>query len=173
MNEDNKTTATHAGEPGGSSVSGHFHPKRRKGWKAWLWVLTALACVVAGVVIGAGLTVLHYKHRTIPRPPPPKEMADNILKRINNTVAVSAEENERLRPVIQEHMDTVRQIRRESWQSIGRQFDAMHRDVGEMLGPERGQKWQEAVDKQWPKRKRKPDSDQEERPGHGHDRDAR
>lgn len=173
MNADNTSTSAPRDDHGDTSASGHFHPKRRKGGKTWPWVLTALVCVVSGVVIGAGLTILHYKDKTIPRPPPTREMAEHILKHVNSTVNLTGGENERVQAIIQNHMESVRQIRRESWQSIGKQFDAMNQDVGEVLGPERRRKWQEAVEKRWPKRKRRSDSDRDSRSGHRKDNDSR
>lgn len=140
--------------PAAESQTLHFHPKRHKKGRAWLWVVVALLCVIAGGVIGGGVVMMYIKTRTFPKPPDSTEMADKLTERMTNVVSVAEDENAVIREIIVRHMEAVRQIRRESFDNIRDQFDAMREEVGEVLGPERKEKWIEEMDRHRPKGRR-------------------
>ncbi len=113
----------------------------RRYWKAL--ALLALA-VLAGVVIGAGGTILFFKKKMHWVPPRPDAIAEAMMQRMESLVEVNPHEGEQLRGIIDSHMREVEGIRKGSFQEIRGVCKRMDAEVSKVLGPERGKIWDEA-----------------------------
>jgi|GEM_PF-3394236 hypothetical protein len=163
-----KVENTMNAEPTRGSVrrDGHFHPRRMSGRGKLFLSLGGIVLFGAGTIIGAGLTVLYFKNSVRPKPPEPEEFMERLMTRMNNTINLSADEDRQVRDIVQDNMQEVKRIRRESSDNIRGCFDEMRNELEKVLGPERSERWEEELYKNRPERKRKPGHDRGPRRGH-------
>lgn len=135
---------------------GHFHPHRTSRRRRLFLSLGGIVLFGAGVVIGAGLTVLYFKNSVRPKPPEPEEFMERLMTRMNSTINLSADEDKRVRGIVQDNMQEVKRIRRESSDNIRGCFDEMRTELEGILGPERSERWEVELYKNKPERRRKP-----------------
>lgn len=113
-----------------------------------------LLAVLAGVIIGVGCTVLYFNNRMHRPPPRGDAIAAAIMKRLDELVKLTPDEERRLREITDVRMKEVDGIRKGSFADIRRVFDVMHGEIGEVIGPERAKVWTEYRDKRWRNKRR-------------------
>lgn len=145
---------------------GHFHPRRTSGRSKLFLSLGGVVLFGAGLVIGAGLTVLYFKNSVRPKPPEPEEFIERLMTRMNSTINLSADEDKRVRIIVQDNMQEVKRIRRESSDNIRGCFDEMRNELEGILGPERSERWEAELFKNKPERRRKMGHDRAPKSGH-------
>lgn len=112
---------------------------RRTYLKAGLFLFLA---IIAGMVIGVGVTLLFIKSRMHMQMPKADQIGRSVLKRLRETVELTDDEKSRLEEIILSHMIEVDKVRTESLNAISLEFDEMNEQVDEILGPERSAKWE-------------------------------
>ncbi len=125
----------------------HVHKKSR----TLLWTVIGLACVAAGIVIGASIAVIFVRNNFMPRPPEPQEMTQRILEHMDRVASLSPEEKEKITALVSVHMEEIQRIRKNSFAAIGKEFTDMRSEVREIIGQQRYDKWREEVEKNRPK----------------------
>ncbi|MDR1744431.1 MAG: hypothetical protein LBS30_01610 [Planctomycetota bacterium] len=148
------------------------HAARKKRY-AQAVALIVLA-VLAGVVIGVGGTVLHFRNTMHRIPPRPKAIGDAMIGHMRGLIATTPEEERRVREVIDSHLEEVDAMRRESFRAIREVFGRMDAPLESILGPDRMKIWREDRERRF-SRKHRDMRDMDRRPrGHGRqDRDDR
>ncbi len=156
MSEDKVDTTAHV-ETVRDSVrrDGHFHPRRNHGRSKLFLSIGGIVLFAAGLIIGASLTVLYFKNSVRPKPPEPEEFIERLMTRMNNTITLSPEEDKQVRNIVQDNMQEVKRIRRESSDNIRGCFDEMRNELETILGPERSELWEAELFKNKPERRRK------------------
>lgn len=135
-------------------------PKHRSARRRRLLAVLLLALtLVAGAVIGVSLTVVYFEKRP-PRPPRPEDVGKALVNRMSEFLALSEEETENLRTVVDRRMAVVKGIRDESWLAIRGEFDALSEEARELIGAERYAKWEAERNKRFGDKREGP-------PGHG------
>ncbi len=99
--------------------------------------LTALIVLVSGIVIGAGLTVLYFKHRFPRETGNPEQAARLVVQRIDGSVSLTPDERRKTEELVAKHMEEVSAIRQKYQNEAMRQLGDMNRGLTEIIGPER------------------------------------
>ena len=118
-------------------------------------VLLVIA-LLAGMVIGVGGTVIYFERRGRPKPPSPEEVGRKLVKDIGDFLDLNETEKERMREAIVARMQKVAEIRKQSWENIQEQFDALSYENEDILGPERYGKWVAERDRRHIEKRGKP-----------------
>ncbi len=130
----------------------HAAHGRRRYLKAGAFLLLAM---LAGFAIGVGSTVLYIKDKMHRVPPSPDAIEDAMVGRMQTLLGITPDEEEKLRDVIDSHMEKVEDIRRDSFESIRNVFREMDSQFLDILGPDRHRVWKEEREK-WLHRKKRP-----------------
>lgn len=119
--------------------------------------LMALA-VLAGIIIGAGGTVLFFNKKLHRVPPRPDAIAQAIVNRLQELVTLTPEEEAKVQAIVDARMKEVDTVRKNSFRDIRGVFESMDDDLKPILGPERLQVWKDYKEKR-AKEKRRPRRD--------------
>ncbi|MDR1534065.1 MAG: hypothetical protein LBU64_03070 [Planctomycetota bacterium] len=139
-------------EPREVFPSARLEAKRARGRRRYLWAaLLILAAVAAGGVLGSAATIIYLRGKGFPRPPPPDSIARAMLERLEAAVAVSGEEKRAVERIALSHLEKIADIHAESFAGIRKEFESLHAEVGEVLGPERFRVWDDRERERWRK----------------------
>lgn len=111
-------------------------------------VTLAVLAVMAGSVIGSGLTIITMRYSMFPRPPHPDAVATTLLERMASLFEMTEDETGRVREIIDRRMKEVKRIRQVSFDEIRGQFDGMRLELAEVLGTQRAEAWETFLRKQ-------------------------
>lgn len=110
--------------------------------------------VLTGVVIGVGCSVLYFNKKLHRVPARPDAIAEAMIKRMHELLGLSADEEARLRNIVNTRMREVEAIRKQSFEEIHEVFDKMSGEVAGIIGPERDKIWQDYKDKRFGEKRR-------------------
>lgn len=118
-------------------------------------VLLVIA-LFAGMVIGVSGTVIYFERRGRPKPPTPEEIGRKLVKDIGDFLDLNETEREQMRAAIVLRMQKVADIRKQSWDDIQEQFDALSYENEDIIGTERYKKWEVERDRRQIEKRGKP-----------------
>lgn len=113
------------------------HGKRRYMAAAIILVMA----VGAGMVIGASVALIYFKHKRF-TPPKPVELAESITDRMQKVLQITPEESAKIKALVIKRMGDARVMRREMTGKMREQFTAMADEIDAVLGPERAAIWE-------------------------------
>jgi len=116
-------------------------------------VALIILAVLAGMVIGAGGTLLYFKNKMHRIPPKPDAIADAMMKHLRGLITVNPDEEARVREIFDAHLVEVDAMRKESFQNIREMFRKMDGEVEAVIGPERAKIWREDKEKRFKRRR--------------------
>src|SRR4051812_49205180 len=102
--------------------------------KPWKLILLLVGIFAAGSVTG-GFISLRLAKRAIERRPPPEQWATRRLKQLEDRLNLSAEQKDRLAPIIRRDVEDLGRIRNSAMSDTRRILERMERDISEMLTP--------------------------------------
>ena len=111
--------------------------RRRYVVAAILFFLT----LMVGAVIGFSIAIVFYTKR--PPSPRPDAIGQAMLKRVNEVIKPTPEEATKLEKIVLTHMEAIDKVRKSSWETILDEFADLNVEIGEVVGPERYEKWNE------------------------------
>lgn len=113
-------------------------PGGRADWKKYLYIsLTALIVLIAGIIIGSGLTIVYFGKTRILPPDTPGEAARLINARIFGAVQLTPDEQLKTEELVERRMAEIAEIRKKYEDEVHRALGVMRDDVGEVIGQER------------------------------------
>lgn len=148
-------------------IAKHHVPQGRRYAKAV--ALMALA-VLAGIIIGVGGTVLYFNKKLHRVPPRPDAIAQAIVNRLRELVALTPDEEKSVQAIVDVRMKEVDDIRKNSFQDIRDAFDNLDEDLTPIIGAERVQKWKDYKEmrSKEKRRRRHDDRSENDRKKNGH-----
>ena len=135
-------------------VSGRHHPpaaRKRRYFKAALILLLA---VLAGWFIGASTAIIYFKYQKHPKRPPTAEIARDLMDQLAREVNLTPEERVKVEAAVQIHMGEVDRIRKESFNKLWDELDAMNVSIAGIIGEQRAKQWQEYKDRRFGEKRR-------------------
>ncbi|MGQ9730751.1 MAG: hypothetical protein ACUVX8_05690 [Candidatus Zipacnadales bacterium] len=135
-------------EDKGLEASSALPPPRRSTYGSQL--LLAVAILLAGVVIGAGVTILLGKHFGWRPPVRSRTEVGEALVRRTEGLNLRPDQRQQVREIIRRRLNRVYEIRDESRRAVQEELNAMHDEVAKVLDPEQARRWRE----QWERMRR-------------------
>jgi len=109
----------------------------------WRMAFFGLVILLAGIVIGATLTLLLTHRIDRPRiPPPPEFAAEQMVGRLGRQLNLSDKQMEQLEPILRKHMQKLHDIRMEARPHITEQLRLMNEEISSVLNEDQRQLWQ-------------------------------
>ena len=125
----------------------HYAVNQR--WRYAKAVLFLLVAVAAGVVIGAGGTLVYVKNKMYRLPPNPEAIGAAMLDHMRGLVALTPDEEAAVKGIIGEHVGEVDALRRSSFATIRGVFRRMNEKIEVVIGPERMKIWRDDKEKRY------------------------
>ncbi len=123
--------------------------QRRRYAKAVLFLLVA---VVAGMVIGAGGTLVYVKNKMYRLPPNPRAIGAAMLDHMRGLMTLTPDEESAVKGIIDEHVGEVDALRKSSFATIRGVFSRMNGEIEAVIGPERMKVWRDDKEKRYGRR---------------------
>lgn len=109
--------------------------------KPWQVILVLIGIFAAGGVAGGFVTLRVCKDKLVNRPVP-EEWAPKHLKRLNDRLALTPEQQEQIRPIVRRSMEQLNRIRNTSVEETKTVVEGMQREISAKLTPEQRTKFE-------------------------------
>ncbi len=107
-------------------------------WKKYLVIaMIAGVVMVAGAVIGSGITIMYFGRMFLQQPSSPDQATQLITTRINSTAGLSDEERAKTQEVVRKQMEEIAAIRKKYEEEVNSKLGNMSEGVTEIIGKER------------------------------------
>ncbi len=110
-------------------------------------ILFSLLILISGIVIGAGLTLIITGNPGGQNslPPGPEYMSGRMLRHIAGELKLSQQQQEQLKPIIQQHMKAMDDIRKQASPEISKELKQMNEEILGILDEPQKEIWQDRV----------------------------
>ncbi len=112
-------------------------PKIRRWPRIVLW----LALFVAGMLCGAGLTVLHVMHVIRQGMAHPHDRTEHIMDRMTQQLDLTADQQKRIRDILTAQGRDLAAIHKDTMSKVKERLQRAEREIGEVLTPAQLEKW--------------------------------
>jgi len=103
--------------------------------KRWKIILSFVVVFAAGVAVGGAIS-LHFARDFFLSPPEPNQMAGSIMKHLQSELNLTAEQVEKIKPIVIETTREAAAYQHEVLGRIGEIFEKSDREIGAHLSPE-------------------------------------
>ncbi len=110
--------------------------------KPWQVILVLIGIFAAGGVAGGFMSLRICKGKLANRPVP-EEWAPKHLKRLNERLLLTPEQEEQIRPIVRRNMEQLNRIRNNSMDETKTVVEGMQREISEKLTPEQRSKFEQ------------------------------
>jgi hypothetical protein len=108
----------------------------------WRMAFFALVILLAGFVIGAASITILAPNRLTRPPKPPETATRMMIGRLRRELGLNPEQNEKIGPILQKHMQKLEEIRMNARTEITKELQQMDEGVSAALTKEQKQTWQ-------------------------------
>lgn len=120
-----------------SSFSGSAHPLH-DGWKKYVLVIAVTMIVmIAGAVVGAGVTILYFGRMFMQQPAASDQATRIITEKLSDSVNLSPEERVRTEALVEKQMAEVAEIRKKYEKELAKKLGVMSDGISDIIGRER------------------------------------
>jgi len=109
--------------------------------KPWQVILVLIGIFVAGGVAGGFVTLRVCKDKLVNRPVP-EEWAPKHLKRLNDRLELTPEQQEQIRPIVRRNMEQLNRIRNTFVEETKTVVEGMQREISAKLTPKQRTKFE-------------------------------
>ena len=110
--------------------------------RPWKLILLLVGIFLTGGVTGA-FVALRFGREVVARRPTPEPWAPLHLKRLSDRLELTAEQQERIRPIVRRGMEDLNRTRETTVRESRRIFERMEEDVAAVLTPEQKVKYEQ------------------------------
>ena len=110
-------------------------------------VIFSALILISGIIIGAGLTLIITGGPSTQKslPPGPEYMSGRMVERIVRELHLSGQQQEQLRPIVQQHMKAMDDIRRQARPEISKELKQMNEEILSILDGPQKEIWQDRI----------------------------
>jgi Spy/CpxP family protein refolding chaperone len=103
--------------------------------------------ILAGIVIGGASMMILVPNKLIKPPPGPEFESFRMLPPLQRDLDLTPEQADKIKPIMDKHIDKLNQIRMNARTEIGETLKQMNKDIAAILTDEQRRKWQEGLDR--------------------------
>lgn len=115
--------------------------------KPWKVILAFTGIFLAGILVG-GLVTLRWGRNIVQRGPMGDQFAPRMLERLTNDLQLTADQQAKIKPIIEERTAELRQLRRTTQKATANVLEHMQSDIAAQLTPEQKAKFEVELKKQ-------------------------
>jgi len=108
----------------------------------WRMAFFGLIILAAGAVIGGSSMLIFAPEKLIKPPPGPEFASGRMVGQLHRELRLSPEQNEKIEPILKEHMETLNDIRIDAQDQIGEALEQMNEQVSSILTDRQKQMWE-------------------------------
>lgn len=108
----------------------------------WRMAFFGLVILLAGIVIGGASAFVVVRRTRMDRPLSPTIAITGMMPRLQRDLDLSPEQEEKLKPILQEHMERLREIRVNAGQEISEELQLMQEEISSVLDERQKEFWQ-------------------------------
>lgn len=124
----------------------HISHKARRKKKRFI-IITSLILVASGMLIGGGLVLIWGQRNYFGRAIPPGKIGLGLYHRIAKSTSIDDDQKEKIKEIIIRRMETAEQLRSQTRQEIGAEFESMRDEIVQMLPPKEAEEWRQRMNK--------------------------
>lgn len=125
-----------------NSVVNHMDKLHR-----WRMAFFGMVILVAGVVIGGASMMILAPDRLMKPPRGPEFDSFRMIPRLQRELGLSPEQEEKIKPILESHMEKLNEIRMEARSEIEEALIQMNKGISDILTEEQRQIWQRSLDR--------------------------
>lgn len=109
----------------------------------WRMAFFGLVILLAGIVIGGASAFVVVRRTRMDRPPSPPIAVSAMIPRLQRHLDLSPEQRERLQPILQTHMERLREIRINAGEQISEELQLIQEEISSVLDERQKELWQQ------------------------------
>ena len=113
----------------------------------WRMAFFGLIILVAGVVIGGSSMLIFAPEKLIQPPPGPEFSSMRMIPPLSRELGLDPEQAEKIKPILDKHMQKLNTIRIEARSEIGETLKQMNEEIAAILSDEQKQLWHRELDR--------------------------
>ena len=113
----------------------------------WRMAFFGLIILVAGIVIGGSSMLILAPKKLIKPPPGPEFNSLIMIPPLRRELGLNPEQAEKIKPILDKHMQKLNTIRIEARSEIGETLKQMNEEIAAILTDEQKQTWQHELDR--------------------------
>ena len=113
----------------------------------WRMAFFGMVVLVAGVVIGGALMMILAPDKLMKPPRGPEFDSFTMIPRLRRDLGLSPEQQEKIKPILDSHMEKLNEIRMEARSEIEEALIQMNESISAILSEEQRQIWQRSLDR--------------------------
>ena len=113
----------------------------------WRMAFFGLIILVAGAVIGGSSMLIFAPEKLIQPPPGPEFHSMRMIPPLRRELGLDPEQAEKIKPILDKHMQELNTIRIEARSEIGETLKQMNEEIASILSDEQKQLWQHELDR--------------------------
>jgi hypothetical protein len=112
--------------------------------KAHMWRMAffGLIILIAGIAIGGSAMLIFAPKKLIKPPKAPEFASGRIVGQLRHELRLTPEQAERIEPILQEHMETLHNIRIDAQEQIGEALEKMNKQISSILTDRQKRMWE-------------------------------
>jgi hypothetical protein len=112
--------------------------------KAHMWRMAffGLIILIAGIAIGGSSMMIFAPDKIIKPPRGPEFASGRMVGHLRRELHLSPEQAEKIEPILQEHMETLHNIRIDAQDQIGKALEKMNKQISSILTDRQKRMWQ-------------------------------
>ncbi|MBL7214704.1 MAG: hypothetical protein ISS71_03385 [Phycisphaerae bacterium] len=111
-------------------------------------VIFSLLTLLSGIVIGAGATLIFVGPKQKDTPPPlPEEVSRRMIEHLTRELALTEEQQEKIKPVVETHMQILDELRDKARPEIRQEVDTMNNEILALLDENQQQMWKDSIER--------------------------
>lgn len=113
----------------------------------WRMAFFGLIILIAGIVIGGSSMLILAPNKLIQPPPGPEFRSLRMIPPLSRDLGLDPEQAEKIKPILDKHMQKLNTIRIEARSEIGETLKQMNEEIAAILSDEQKQIWQRELDR--------------------------
>jgi len=113
----------------------------------WRMAFFGVVILLAGIVIGGASMLILMPHRLMRPPRGPEFQSLEIISLLERDLGLSPEQSEQIKPILDEHMEKLREIRMDARSEVGKILEQMNKKISAVLTERQRQIWQSRLNR--------------------------
>jgi len=111
----------------------------------WRMAFFGLIILIAGIVIGGSSMLILAPNKLIQPPPGPEFNSMRIIPPLRRNLGLAPEQAEKIKPILDKHMQKLATIRIEARSEIAETLNQMNQEIAAILSDQQQQLWQREI----------------------------
>ncbi|MHC4559235.1 MAG: hypothetical protein ACYS80_18245 [Planctomycetota bacterium] len=113
----------------------------------WRIAFFGVVILLAGIVIGGATMLILMPHKLMRPPRGPEFDSMRMISPLRRDLGLSSEQSEKIKPILEKHMEKLDEIRMDARTEIGETLKQMNKEISAVITNRQKQIWQRELDR--------------------------